>query len=107
MPLSIWIQNVQQLRTFSIDEAKQIQLKLCSKKVVSELHWKIRKKERTKSSTEGLNFEGIIPCWALEDKFRRDAVSTEVRTKEIEETADHDCTVLVFQRSNRGDFFKI
>ena len=49
---------------------------------------------RKKSSFEGLNFEGIIPCRSVED-VRCDAVSTEIRTKEIEETAD--CTVVILQ----------
>ena len=36
----------------------------------------------------------------LEVRFWCDKISTKVRTKEIEETAD--CTVLIFQRSNWG-----
>ena len=31
---------------------------------------------------EGLNFEGIIPCRSLDDGYRCDVVSTEVRTRD-------------------------
>ena len=40
-----------------------------------------KEKNRALIAFEDLNFEGIIPCRSLEDGYRCDAVSTEIRTK--------------------------